>query len=86
MSAMRLKSPASRLFTEPFIQAQIKESIKVPYHWPLWGEFPRASNAENFPFDDVVIDCEIKLAYYEMPLWTHFSSITQWTQLEIYVE
>ena len=35
----RLKSSASRLFTQPFIQAQIKESIKAPRHWPLWGEF-----------------------------------------------
>ena len=33
----RLKSPASRLFTQPFIQ--IKESIKAPRHWPLCGEF-----------------------------------------------
>ena len=24
---------------EPFIQAQIKENIKVPRHWPLCGEF-----------------------------------------------
>ena len=30
---------ASRLFTQPFIQAQIKENIKAPRHWPLWGEF-----------------------------------------------
>ena len=45
----------SRLFTQPFIQAQIKENIKAPRHWPLWGnslltgEFPAqmASNAEN---------------------------------------
>ena len=22
-----------------FIQAQIKENIKAPRHWPLWGEF-----------------------------------------------
>ena len=51
----RLKSPASRLFTKPFIQTQIKENIKAPRHWPLCGEFtadrwiPRtmASNAEN---------------------------------------
>ena len=51
----RLKSPASRLFTQPFIQAQIKENTKAPRHWPLCGEitgtgeFPaqRASNAEN---------------------------------------
>ena len=35
----RLKSPASRLFTQSFIQAQIKENIKVPRHWPLCGEF-----------------------------------------------
>ena len=29
----------SRLFTQPFIQAQIEENIKDPRHWPLWGEF-----------------------------------------------
>ena len=47
----RLKSPASPLFTQPFIQAQIKENIKVPRHWPLCGEFTggrwMASNAAN---------------------------------------
>ena len=35
----RLKSPASRLFTQPFIQTKIKENIKAPRHWPLCGEF-----------------------------------------------
>ena len=35
----RPKSPASRLFTQPFIQAQIKENMKAPCHWPLCGEF-----------------------------------------------
>ena len=51
----RLKSPASRLFTQSFIRAQIEENIKAPRHWPLRGEFTgtgeflaqRASNAEN---------------------------------------
>ena len=51
----RLKSPASPLFTQLFIRAQIKESIKAPRHWLLWGEFigyrwipaQMASNAEN---------------------------------------
>ena len=50
-----LKSPASRSFTQPFVQAHIKEHIIAPRHWPLCGEFtgdrwiPRtkASNAEN---------------------------------------
>ena len=52
---LRLKSPASLLFTQPFIQTQIKENIKAPRHWPLCGEFTgtdefptqRASYAEN---------------------------------------
>ena len=35
----RLKSPTSSVFTQPFIQAQIKEDIKAPCHWPLCGEF-----------------------------------------------
>ena len=39
MARWRLKSPALPLFTQPFIQAQIKENIKAPHHWPLYGEF-----------------------------------------------
>ena len=47
--------PASRLFTQPFIQTQIKENTKAPRHWPLCGEFTgtgefpaqMASYAEN---------------------------------------
>ena len=34
----RLISPASRLFTEPFIRGQIKVNIKAPRHWSLCGE------------------------------------------------
>ena len=51
----RLKSPASRLFTQSLIQAQIKKNIKAPRHWPFCGELTgdrwipriRAGNAEN---------------------------------------
>ena len=35
----RLKSPASPLFTQPFIQAQIEENTKAPRHWPLYRKF-----------------------------------------------
>ena len=35
----RLKSPASWLFTQPFIQTQIEKNTKRPRHWPLCGEF-----------------------------------------------
>ena len=31
----------SILFAQPFVQAQMKENIKAPRHWPLWGEFIR---------------------------------------------
>ena len=34
-----LKSPASRLFAQPYIHARIKGNIKAPRHWPLCGEF-----------------------------------------------
>ena len=39
LARWRLQSSASRLFTQPFIYAQIKENIKAPRHWPLCGEF-----------------------------------------------
>ena len=64
MVRWRLKSPASWLFTQPFIQAQIKENIKAPRHWPLYGEFigdrwiPRTKRPvtrKMFPFDDVIM-------------------------------
>ena len=35
----RPKSPASPLFTQPFIQTQIKRNIKASRHWTLCGEF-----------------------------------------------
>ena len=43
----RLKSPTSPLFTQPFVQAQIKENIKAPRYWPFVRGIQRASNAEN---------------------------------------
>ena len=39
MGAVALKSPAFRLFTKLYVQAQIKENIKASRHWPLRGEF-----------------------------------------------
>ena len=60
----RLKSPASRLFAQPFVHAQIKENIKAPRYWPLWGEstadrwIPLTKDqlsGKSFPFDDVIM-------------------------------
>ena len=55
MTTIASHIPASRLFTQPFIQTQLKENIQAPRHWPLCGEFTatgefpaqRASYAEN---------------------------------------
>ena len=79
-SRWRLKSPVSRLFAQPFVQAEIKENIKAPRHWSLWGnsrvigEFPAqsASNAEMLPFDDVIIPRERPmLKYLEISCFWH---------------
>ena len=59
----RLKSPASRLSTQPFIQALSKENIKAPRHWPfagnspVTGEFPHKGSVTRnlFSCDDVII-------------------------------
>ena len=55
LARWRLKSPASRLFTQPFIRAQIKKTSKLivtgfcAVNSPGTGEFPAqmTSNAEN---------------------------------------
>ena len=51
------------MFAQPFVQAQIKKKSKPRVtgfcegNSPVNGEFPtqRASNAEMFPFDDVIM-------------------------------
>ena len=55
-----LKSPASWLFTQQFIQAQIKENIKALRHWPLWGKSLDSPHKgpvtwKRFPWDDAMI-------------------------------
>ena len=53
MNTMSSQYTSLRLFTQLFIQTQIKGNIKAPPHWPLCGEFTgefsaqMASNAEN---------------------------------------
>ena len=43
------------MFTQPFIQTQIKESTQAPRHWPLCGEFTGDRNTRKMlPFDDAI--------------------------------
>ena len=54
-TAVIMSAMASLITDVSIVQAQIKENIKAPRHWPLWGEFTgdrwipctKASNAEN---------------------------------------
>ena len=62
--AFQTESPASTLFTQPFIQAQIKKNIKVPRHWPFVWRIHRSPvksphkwpvTRKMFPFHDVIM-------------------------------
>ena len=82
----RLKSQAPRLFTKPFVRAQIKENTKAPRHWPLLGEFPGdrwiprkgSVTRKIFPFDDVIMTLEQPHDYHKPQnqsiLWVYFGS------------
>ena len=61
----RLKSPASGLFTQACIQAQIKENVKAPHHLAFVREIHRAPvnsphkgpvTRKIIPFDDVIMN------------------------------
>ena len=54
--------PHDYLFTQPFIQTQIKANIKAPRHWPLWPvnslhKWP--VTGKMFPFDDVIMAMQL---------------------------
>ena len=86
MSAMASQSPVSRLFTQAFIEAQLKENTKAPRHWPLWGEFtgdrwiPRtkAINAENVSFDDVIMMHWAAAFIFRRIIRSHDAYVRRW--------
>ena len=55
MGAMASQNTSVSIVSSIFFQAEIKENVNAPRHWPLWGDFTgdrwipaqRASNAEN---------------------------------------
>ena len=60
----RLKSPASRWFAQPFVQAQVEENIKAPLHWsflrlirrwPVNSPHKGPVTRKMFPFNDVIM-------------------------------
>ena len=75
MSGMASQITSLTIVYSTFILAQIKENIKArvtglcAWNSPGTGEFPAqmASNAEMFPFDDVIM---IHLFPFTKMLWT----------------
>ena len=72
----RLKWPASRLFAQTLVQAQIKENIKALRHWPFvrgihqWpvdSPHKRPVTRKLFPFDDIIMN--VALSAY---LWSWY--------------
>ena len=63
MGAMGLKSPASRLYTQPFIPVQIKENIEARvtgfvlgiHRWPVNSPLQWPVTRSIFSFDDVMM-------------------------------
>ena len=81
VGAMTSQITASRLFTQPFIQAQIKENIKAPRRWPLCREFTAqmASNAENVSIwwrHHATLGIILMLQQYKLLLETHSFTTT----------
>ena len=76
----RLKSPASRLFTQPFIQVQIEINIKAPCHWPfVWGIHRWPGNSPQkwpvtrkmLPFHDAIMD-------FSWPMYVMRAGVDLW--------
>ena len=80
-SRWRLKSPASRLFAQPFVPAQIKESIKglCEGNPPVIGGPPHKGSVTGkmFPFDDVIMLHQCRLIWTDDGLvyWWWFNDI-----------
>ena len=71
---LRLKSPASTLFTQPFIRVQIKETSKLRVTGLCVGNSPGPVNSPHkgpvtrkmFPFDDVIIRFSAAIHYKDL--------------------
>ena len=78
MSTMASQTTAFGVFTRPFVQAQIKENIKAPRHWLLWGEFtghrwiPRTKGQwRGKCFHLMTSSCEATLIKFHDIIWGH---------------
>ena len=76
-----LKSLASRLFAQVLIQVQLKENVKAPHHWPLWGTLSPVNSPHKgpvmwkmFPFHDVILSVHIRDVVHHYG-WQQYSEV-----------
>ena len=91
MGTMAFRSPASRLLTQPFIQAQIKENIKARRQWHS-GE----STGDRFHLMTSSWGCEelyrlthhyiSLLRFIELKVWRIYIKVFVWCKNWIFIE
>ena len=67
MVAMTSQITSLMIVESAVYQAQIKENITAPHHWPLCREFtghkgPAAP--KMFPFDDIIMSVSVSIAIW----------------------
>ena len=77
-------SQSTSVSTELFVQTQIKENIKAPHHWPLWGELIGARFREWFLIIPFLVPLwhfwaktsKVTLKHYRKRHWVQFAIIS----------
>ena len=78
MGAMASQTPASRLFTQPFIQVQIKENTKAPRHrWSVNSPHKGPVTRKMFPLKQSHYESLLCRQWQKSWFW-HFSVFSIW--------
>ena len=79
MGAIASQISSLKLFTQPFIQTQIKENIKAPRHWPLCGEF-------TGDWFDLTKDTPALSLWASLEMMGVLSSVVFWRKLTMVID
>ena len=83
MGAMASQITRLTIVNSLFIQAQIKENIQAPRHWPLYGDSPVAG---EFPVQMVSHAEDISIWWRHHGIWIEYNAMVIWYQFHIHTE
>ena len=69
------------------LKVHIKENIKAPRHWPLWGEFTGDKGPvawKIFPFNDVIMSMILVIWWIPLANWTDITITKKLSKSYIY--